>query len=687
MYLINFKKTLYITLAVLGFCACKTSDQYLQEDQPDEGVLLEIEAEKDNEAATKIAYINNTVVWTANDAIGIYAVRNNGLTQQNKKYTLQNADIGKRFGKFTANNTRWNRGTYNFYFYYPYSADNAHSINDIDISIPRRQQQSQANNSDHIRAYKYLRATLPNITLTQTQRTNNLSLVGDSKLQNLTATFRFIVSELAANERITSITLTSSNGAALAYDGTLDLQEESDPITISKGYASIVLSIGGSGNNVGLGNGDTATMVVRNLGPATAGTTQSFMITFETNEHKTYVRKSTSGNITSWELPNGARSNVIQNVDLVASHYKIAGETSYAPDGTKILDYEGHANCYIVKPNGKYKFNAGYEGASDDPLSITGATLDAVWGSDLITLIGLGNKGDINFSTGSQTGNALISLTKNGQIIWSWHIWITEDIGEIEAVGSNGDGGTFMDRNLGALSANPSGSSTDAICGLFYQWGRKDPFHRESIASNKRNTSGQSNYNNNRQNATTLLATSIQHPDHFFSYWTGSEAATFTRNRATYDQSWASYSSSDNPLGSAAPGKTKYDPCPFGWRVPTNNELSYFTTANFDRYQYDASYFDNGLVIPDSGLISEDGTYDWQSQSGSSPHHGYLWTSTSAANTYNKAFNLIVGSIPNNNPAWRVYGYGKTSPDNGEESNYNKSTARAQPVRCIKIPE
>lgn len=63
-----------------------------------------------------------------------------------------------------------------------------------------------------------------------------------------------------------------------------------------------------------------------------------------------------------------------------------------------------------------------------------------------------------------QKGNALVVVRDDsGTILWSWHIWLTEQ--PEEQVYYN-DAGIMMDRNLGATSAVPG--DVEAI-GLFYQ--------------------------------------------------------------------------------------------------------------------------------------------------------------------------------------------------------------------------
>lgn len=91
----------------------------------------------------------------------------------------------------------------------------------------------------------------------------------------------------------------------------------------------------------------------------------------------------------------------------------------------------------------------------------------------------------------SKKGNAVVALRINGEIYWSWHIWVTDDPsngstyksfpgvtrersnGTIEAI-PDADWG-WMDRNLGAISSSMTSSEWNRSGGLLYQWGRKDP--------------------------------------------------------------------------------------------------------------------------------------------------------------------------------------------------------------------
>ncbi len=91
-------------------------------------------------------------------------------------------------------------------------------------------------------------------------------------------------------------------------------------------------------------------------------------------------------------------------------------------------------------------------------------------------------------------GNALIAAyNKAGEIIWSWHIWVTGndpanltnsiryttyrwDEKGIYTEEQRVPGYQVMSCNLGALANEPANATDTKPFGLLYQWGRKDPF-------------------------------------------------------------------------------------------------------------------------------------------------------------------------------------------------------------------
>ncbi len=151
------------------------------------------------------------------------------------------------------------------------------------------------------------------------------------------------------------------------------------------------------------------------------------------------------------------------------------------------------ANCYIAALNSLYRFPAKVKGngAGDgnskyieaEGLEIKNAAYaELIWEATLdgdrtrstyvIDGTPMYDGENIYFSTGKTPGNAVIAIcAADGTVLWSWHIWVTDQ--EISTK-TDDKGLVWMDRNLGALSAKPADAVNSR--GLFYQWGRKDPF-------------------------------------------------------------------------------------------------------------------------------------------------------------------------------------------------------------------
>lgn len=244
---------------------------------------------------------------------------------------------------------------------------------------------------------------------------------------------------------------------------------------------------------------------------------------------------------------------------------------------------QGESNAYLVKPGNKMgilipvsRANAGGTtriGASDaftaylvwtdHPGGVKAVSGQSSAPINRITTTGSGNSGYILVLPGAVEGNSVVSVKVGGTIRWSWHIWTTNYDPELPSGQKALFAGTTvsMDRHLGAYAADLTGLTGYWQTGLFYQWGRKDPFigaagwtggTRKTIYNASGSTASFSN------NPSTL-ANTIQNPGAYATAHTGSNGNT----------SW------DNG------GKTVYDPCPVGWKVPLNGAWSGLTTVNF----------------------------------------------------------------------------------------------------------
>ena len=239
----------------------------------------------------------------------------------------------------------------------------------------------------------------------------------------------------------------------------------------------------------------------------------------------------------------------------------------------KDFSTETPANSYVANTKEtNYLLDVGRR--SDVP-SLATASVGVIWQStsSLIQYLTLQN-GKASFYIGAdsddsdkiKSGNALIGVyDAAGTLLWSWHIWVTDyDPAKTENQRLF-NGYTMMDRNLGALaSSNASNEEILASYGLYYQWGRKDPFIGPG-AYNFSNGTAATMYNGSNSSVT---ATPV-----------ASDAATGTVEYAQlnpltfitgveesgYDWLWSA--GSDTLWSAPGTAKSLYDPCPAGWRV------------------------------------------------------------------------------------------------------------------------
>lgn len=297
------------------------------------------------------------------------------------------------------------------------------------------------------------------------------------------------------------------------------------------------------------------------------------------------------------------------------------------------------ANCYIVTHEGRYKFKADNqfnlgEGLPVPPvLHVASASL--VWQSEpgLVSSVSLEPEEDglyINFEVAKVPGNVLLAaLDEEGDIIWSWHIWMPGE--EVSSVKS-ATGYEVMNMNLGALA---SAAGDPASYGMLYQWGRKDPFPASATLTGNTSTVGAPLYDmagntvrisNSSWYSTTdnTIAFSISHPTVCLS------------NYAQYSSSRDWLADGDDSLWGEA--KTCYDPSPAGWRVAPADAFKNLTSSG--GYAWDIDDF-NVYDANGDGIINlEDYNYGWY----------FLVDSATplyfpAASRYDGSYAMLMGSM------------------------------------------
>ena len=324
------------------------------------------------------------------------------------------------------------------------------------------------------------------------------------------------------------------------------------------------------------------------------------------------------------------------------------------------LSSNGIANCYIVSQSGEYSFPTVKGNSSESVGAVASAAV--LWESfgtsqtplvgDLISKVSYSN-GIITFQTNNtfKEGNAVIAAKDaSGKILWSWHIWLTD---QPQGQEYYNNAGTMMDRNLGATSATPG--DVGAL-GLLYQWGRKDPFLGSSSISSNTQAESTITWPSASSNGTIAYATA--NPTTFIKY-----------NSSNYDWYLTGYSSTDNTRWTTSDkAKSIYDPCPAGWRVPDGGENGVWSKAEGSSSSFSHTYNSSNegmnfsskfgsvstIWYPASGYRDDgDGSlYDVGSRGdywSASPYYYYAYDlyfsyggSVSPSSSYNRAYGLSV---------------------------------------------
>lgn len=343
----------------------------------------------------------------------------------------------------------------------------------------------------------------------------------------------------------------------------------------------------------------------------------------------------------------------------------------------------------------------------DGKTSLATASVDVVWQSKsgLIQYTEL-RDGKVSFYVGADSdddekikeGNAVIgAYDAGGTLIWSWHIWATDYNPSAANAGTTAlfNGYMMMNRNLGALDND--NSTTEKILasyGLYYQWGRKDPFIGPS-SYNAANGSSASMYNGG--GSRVYMKTEVSSADAGTMDYVVRNPLTFIVgvSDSEYDWLWSAHS---DDLWSDT--KTVNDPCPYGWRVAPSAAYDHLSIQNTPEAG-DADKFGWTLYGPQSGPslfigagrriyrhIQEDDTQgggsiqnfyptpipDKQVRSSAlynQPWVGYYWTTGTAAGTKSSAL---------------YFWFDKSNPANSSlENNTPQYRANGMQVRCVQV--
>lgn len=291
-------------------------------------------------------------------------------------------------------------------------------------------------------------------------------------------------------------------------------------------------------------------------------------------------------------------NKVVENGTLSLTGYTAASTAVHASSYLSLLNQEidlsdVYSNSYVItQPNTRYNIDVTHKGESDE--RIYPDHVDILWQSEtnLINFYSFDKQSNtFTFYVGNTTttdddgkksvimpdGNAVIAAyDESGKIIWSWHLWLTGSDPTTNAITTSA--GVFMDRNLGAYHNSDGSVKMKDIYksyGLYYQWGRKDPFVRP-VDYRFTSNADQMIYSGNGSNIRTQYVDGQTEGVGTYEY-TVEHPMSFVKGSEENDYDWL-YNSHDNTLWSATT-KTINDPCPRGWRIPDGAVFTAFDIA------------------------------------------------------------------------------------------------------------
>lgn len=292
------------------------------------------------------------------------------------------------------------------------------------------------------------------------------------------------------------------------------------------------------------------------------------------------------------------------------------------------------SNSFIISAPGTYTFQTVKGNSTESVGSV--ASAEVLWesfgtdekpGIGSVVSFAAYNNGKIGFAPSDRfrEGNAVIAAKDaSGTILWSWHIWLTDQ--PQEHIYPN-NAGTMMDRNLGATSATPGDAGA---LGLLYQWGRKDPFLGGSSIDCFDVVAKSTIAWPEKENCTTATGTvayAIEHPTTFIT--DSQQDWCYTEGYGHHDYTrWKS-------------DKTIYDPCPVGWRVPDGGESGVWNISGvYDDYTYDSS--DKSMIFyissPDVTCYPASGYRDYYGKLFGVGSVGYYWSVKPSIEEYDLSF-------------------------------------------------
>lgn len=356
----------------------------------------------------------------------------------------------------------------------------------------------------------------------------------------------------------------------------------------------------------------------------------------------------------------------------------------------------GPANCYVVDTPGLYAFRA--EAPGEGPAE-QGTRLSPpppryaklLWETErgLVTDVSMSADGMVLFNhPQNRFGNALVAVVDGDDtVLWSWHIWMPAE--PLQSIPS-AQGYELMHLNLGAINSIPGDVGS---YGMFYQWGRKDPFPAAATLTGDISTThapltGEAG----AAVAVTTVPVStggtvgyaVAHPTVYIS----GETDWLVEPS---DDLWGNPQGDYRDEGNAYPNKgvkSVYDPCPAGWRVPPADVFRNFTSSG--GYAWILEDFALADRNGDGGITPDDWLYGWLFRC-DAEHAAYFPASGRWYGAYGMLYGSVAGlwgnywgNCPNEAAAFCVLAFQNTSEMTTVSPAASASRADGFAVRCIR---
>lgn len=685
------KRITEVLLTALCVTAACTEKENIEIDNPSSEDRAGFRIEAVAGALTKNGLNEDlTVVWKAGDELSAWITTDNDKKNNCLKLTQETA--GQTIGIFEGN-MEVPQGDAEIYAVYPYNASYTLSEGKVILTLPETVNRSADVSS-----------ALPGFMVGKASSKLRIGFTYPLALIDITVDGS---SSIFADNEIESLTITASKPIVgpVSYDfatGTLESSSAEANSTATKTDTGTAKSK--TTNNIAL-TSETAksstidgnTLTINYEAGAKMDTPQHAWIAV--------VPCDLSGSVCSILLKTTSGQEVTFNVKINEAFSAQTKYTLTLKDIDKWIDTKNasaagydlvaanggeRANCYIVNRGGRYKFAADYVNKAKDTAFDKSliASADWLWSSGnkaIVTDVVYGKSGAIFFNVpASASGNAVIAAVDNsGNIVWSWHIWVTPDKNPLEPTHYTRNSAWLMsDRNIGALSNKQDDISS---YGLYYQWGRKDPFPAANViisdskedaafgnctAAYTINTatfpSAQFKSVRNTAIGSDDIAFTVANPTvniHYNSQKSGSDAGTNTWAYNLDLQSFtALWCSATNRV------KTVYDPCPAGWCVPVDPAYSW---RNIDKFSITSGSLTSGYLFD-----ATDGTSASQGGKSYYPACG----SRRAGQLYNIGNQAVYWTAKcNGNAPYCLY---------GDASGIKNTTQRADyalNIRCMKM--